>query len=119
MFVPQEGIHPGTDNVHVIEDFAMLETFTQVCTFCGLAGHNQCFFRGFTHIVRPPYDILGKEVKMGLVQLPPKGTGGGEDPEGQDPVCPHVGVPRFQQTIPLGDRHFQGRVGSSAISKAI
>ena len=48
----------------------MPETFTQVCVFCGLAGHYQCFIKGFTHIVRPLYDVLGKEVKMVLVQLP-------------------------------------------------
>ena len=30
----QEGIYPSQDNVCVIEDFPMLETFTQVCTFC-------------------------------------------------------------------------------------
>ena len=33
-------------------------------------------------------------------------------------VCSCVGVPGFRQTIPLGDGHFQGRVRSSAISKA-
>ena len=53
--------------MHVIEDFPMPETYTQVCTFCGLAGHY--FIKGFTHIARPLYDVLGKEVKMGLVQL--------------------------------------------------
>ena len=48
----------------------MPETFTQVCTFCGLLGHYQHFIKGFTHIARPLYDVLGKEVKMGPVQLP-------------------------------------------------
>ena len=48
----------------------MLETFTQVCVFCRLAGHYQHFIKGFTHIARPLYNVLGKEVKMGLVQLP-------------------------------------------------
>ena len=50
----------------------MLETFTQVHTFCRLVGHYQCFIKGFTYIVRSLYDVLGKEVKMGLVQLPPE-----------------------------------------------
>ena len=40
--------------------------------FYGLVGHYQCFIKGFAHIVRSLYDILGKEVKMGLVQLPPE-----------------------------------------------
>ena len=50
----------------------MPETFTQVCTFCGLVGHYRCFIKGFTHIVRPLYNMLDKEVKIGPVQLPPK-----------------------------------------------
>ena len=50
----------------------MPETFTQVHTFCWLMGHHQCFIKRFTHIARPFYDILEKEVKMGLVQLPPE-----------------------------------------------
>ena len=50
----------------------MLETFTQVPAFCGLAGHYRHFIKGFVHIAMPLYDILGKEVKMGPVQLPPK-----------------------------------------------
>ena len=46
------------------------ETYIKVCTFCGLAGHYQHFIKGFTHIARPLYNVLGKEVKMGPVQLP-------------------------------------------------
>ena len=30
------------------------------------------FIKGFAHIMRPLYDVLGKEVKMGQVQLPPE-----------------------------------------------
>ena len=36
------------------------------------AGHYRHFIGGFTHIARPLYDVLWKEVKMGPVQLPPK-----------------------------------------------
>ena len=67
-----EGICPSRKNVHVIEEFPMPETFMQLCAFCRLVGHYQCFIKGFTHTVRPLYDVLGKEVKMGLVQLPPE-----------------------------------------------
>ena len=28
--------------------------------------------KGFVYIMRPLYDVLGKEVKMGLMQLPPE-----------------------------------------------
>ena len=57
--ISQEGIHPSRDNVHAIEDFPMLETFTQVfyglaghyrCFINGLAGHYRCFIKGFAHI---------------------------------------------------------------------
>ena len=47
-------------------------TFMQVNTFCGLMGHYQHFIKGFANITWPLYDVLGKEVKMGLVQLPPE-----------------------------------------------
>ena len=44
----------------------------QVCTFCGLVGHYQRFIKGFANIAHPLYDVLGKEVKMGPVDLPPE-----------------------------------------------
>ena len=50
----------------------MPETYTQVCAFCGLAGHYQRFIKGIANIAQPLYDVLGKEVKMGPVDLPPK-----------------------------------------------
>ena len=50
----------------------MPETYTQVCAFCRLAGHYQRFSKGFTNLAHPLYDVLGKEVKMGLVDLPPE-----------------------------------------------
>ena len=70
--ISHEGIHPSRENVHVIEEFSMPETFTQVHIFCGLVGHYQHFINGFAHITIPLYDVLGKEVNMGLVQLPPE-----------------------------------------------
>ena len=48
----------------------MPETYMQVCAFCRLAGHYQRFIKGFANIVYPLYDVLGKEVKMGPVDLP-------------------------------------------------
>ena len=70
--VSHEGICPSKENVHTVEEFPMPETFTQVRMFCRLTGHYRCFIKGFAHIARPLYDVLGKEVKMGLVQLPPE-----------------------------------------------
>ena len=68
--VSQEGIHSSWDNVHVIEDFPIPETYTQVHAFCGLVGHNWHFIEGFAHIARPLYDVLGKEVKMDPISYP-------------------------------------------------
>ena len=44
----------------------------QVHVFCGLVGHYWRFIKGFTNIVHPLYDVFGKEVKMGPVDLPLK-----------------------------------------------
>ena len=50
----------------------MPETYMQVHAFCGLAVHYRRFIKGFANIARPFYDVLGKEVKMGPVDLPPE-----------------------------------------------
>ena len=50
----------------------MLETYMQVHAFWGLVGHYRRFIKGFANIACPLYDMLGKEVKMGPVDLPPK-----------------------------------------------
>ena len=55
-----------------VEEFPMPETYTQVHVFCGLAGHYQRSIKGFANIAHPLYDVLGKEVKMGPVDLPPE-----------------------------------------------
>ena len=66
------GIQPSKENVCTVEEFPMPETFTQVHTFCRLVGHYRHFIKGFAHITRPLYNVLGKEVKMGPVQLSPE-----------------------------------------------
>ena len=53
-----------------MEEFPMPETYTQVHAFCRLAGHYRRFIKGFANIAHPLYDVLGKEVKMGPVDLP-------------------------------------------------
>ena len=50
----------------------MPETYTQVHAFCGLAEHYRRFIKGFANIVHPLYDVLGKKVKMGVVDLLPE-----------------------------------------------
>ena len=70
--VSQRGILPSKENVRAVQEFLMSETYTQVCMFCGLAGYYRRFIKGFANIACPLYDVLGKEVKMGPVDLPPK-----------------------------------------------
>ena len=50
----------------------MPETYTEVRAFSGLSGHYRCFIRNFTHLAHMLYDLLGDEVKMGLVTLTPE-----------------------------------------------
>ena len=50
----------------------MPKTYTQVHAFCGLAGHYWSFIKGFANLACPLCDVLGKEVKMGAVDLPPE-----------------------------------------------
>ena len=50
----------------------MPETYTQVRAFCELVGYYHHFMRSFANLVHALYDILGDEVKMGPVMLPPK-----------------------------------------------
>ena len=89
--ISQKGILPSWENVQAVQEFQMPKTYMQVHVFCGLVGHYRRFIKGFANIAYPLYDVLGKEVKMGLVDLPPKP----ERPwslEGKGPVrtCPSV-----------------------------
>ena len=71
--ISQRGILPSQENVRAMQEFPMPETYTQVRMFCGLAGHYRRFIKGFANIAHPLYNVLRKEVKMGLVDLlPPK-----------------------------------------------
>ena len=70
--ISRRGILPSWENVQAVQEFPMPEAYTQVRMFCGLAGHYRRFIKGFANIAYPLYDVLGKEVKMGLVDLPPE-----------------------------------------------
>ena len=70
----------------------MPETYTHVHAFCELVGHYQRFIKGFANIVQPLYDMLGKEVKMGSVDLPPEAQEAVKIPEKESPVCTHSGI---------------------------
>ena len=70
--VSQWGILPSHKNMQAVEEFPMPETYMQVCAFCRLAGHYWRLIKGFIKKGHPLYDVLGKEVKMGPVDLPPE-----------------------------------------------
>ena len=68
--VSRRGILPSRENVQAMEEFLMPKTYTQVHAFCRLAGHYRRFIKRFANVARPLYDMLGKVVKMGPVDLP-------------------------------------------------
>ena len=70
--VSWRGILPSRENVRAVQEFPMPKTYMQVHAFCRLVGHYRRFIKGFANIAHPLYDMLGKEVKMGLVDLPPE-----------------------------------------------
>ena len=70
--ISQRGILPSWENVQAMQEFLMPETYTQVHTFCRLVGHYRRLIKGFPNMACPLYDVLGKEVKMGLVDLSPE-----------------------------------------------
>ena len=70
--VSRRGILPSKENVRAMQEFLMPNTYMQVCAFCGLGGHYRRFIKGFVNIACPLYDKVGKEVKMGPVDLPPE-----------------------------------------------
>ena len=55
--VSQKGILPSQENVWLVQEFPMPETYMQVCTFCSLVGHYRRFIKGFANIAHPLYDI--------------------------------------------------------------
>ena len=70
--ISRRGILPSQENVWAMQEFLMPKTYMQVCAFCRLAGHYRRFIKGFANIACSLYDVLGKEVKMGLVDLLPE-----------------------------------------------
>ena len=99
--VSHEGIHPSRDNIHMVEEFPMPETFTQVRVFCGLMGHYRYFIKGFAHITRPLYDVLGKEVKMGPAKLPTKAQEVVRILKDRIQSTPMLVFPNFEKPFPL------------------
>ena len=95
----------------------MPETYTQVRAFCGLVGHYRRFIKGFANLAHPLYDILGKKVKMGLVDLPPEVWKAMDVLKEKVHSMPVLVFPIFRQAFPVGDRCLQGGTGSGAFPK--
>ena len=95
----------------------MPETYMQVHMFCGLVGHYRRFIKGFTNIALPLYDMLGKEVKMGPVDLPPEVREAVDILKRKVQSVP-VLVFQFRQTFSARNRCLQGRTGSHALPEA-
>ena len=99
--VTWRGILPSWENVRAVQEFLMPETYMQVCAFCGLAGHYRRFIRGFANIACPLYDVLGKEVKMGPVDLPPEAQEAMDVLKGKVQSAPVLVFPGFDKPFLL------------------
>ena len=97
--VSRRGILPSQENVWAVQEFPMPETYMQVHAFCRLAGHYRRFIKGFANIVHPLYDVLGKEVKMGPVDLSPEARETMDILKGKVQSMPVLVFPDF-------DKHF-------------
>ena len=95
------GILPSQENMQAMQEFPMPETYTQVRTFCGLAGHYRRFIKGFPNIACPLYDVLGKEVKMDPVDLSPKAWEAVAVLKGKVQSVPVLVFPDFEKILLL------------------
>ena len=99
--VSQRGILPSQENVQAMQEFPMPETYMQVHAFCGLAGHYRRFIKGFANIVHPLYDVLGKKVKMGPVDLLPEAQKAMAVLKGKVQSAPVLVFPDFEKPFLL------------------
>ena len=99
--ISRRGILSSWENVRAVQEFPMPETYMQVRVFCGLVGHYRRFIKGFTNIARPLYDVLGKEVKMGPVDLPPKAREAMDILKGKVQSTPVLVFPDFDKPFLL------------------
>ena len=97
----QRGILSSQENVRAMQEFPMPKTYTQVHAFCGLAGHYRRFIKGFANITHPLYDVLGKEVKMGPVDLYPKAQEAMDVLKGKIQFVPVLVFPDFDKPFLL------------------
>ena len=96
-----KGILPSQENARAMQKFPMPETYTQVRAFCRLAGHYRRFIKGFANIACLLYDVLGKDVKMGPVDLPLKAWEAMAILKGKVQTAPVLVFPDFEKPFLL------------------
>ena len=106
------GILPSWENVWAVQEFPMPETYMQVHAFCGLAGHYRMFIKGFANIACLLYDMSGKEVKMGLMDLPPKAQEAVDVLKGKVQSAPVLVFPDFNKAFLLEMDAFKEGLGA-------
>ena len=99
--ISQRDILPSWENVQAMQEFLMPKTYMQVHTFCRLVGHYRRFIKGFANKAHPLYDVLGKEVKMGPVDLPPKAQEAMDVLKGKVQSTPVLVFPDFDKPFLL------------------
>ena len=95
------GILPSWENVRAVQEFQMPKTYMQVRAFCGLVGHYRRFIKVFANIACPLYNVLGKEVKMGPVDLPPEAQEAVAILKGKVQSAPVLVFPDFEKPFLL------------------
>ena len=61
--VSKRGVLPSKKNLEAIAQCLPPDTYTKVKSFVGLVGHYRHFFKGFTNIAAPLYDLTSGENK--------------------------------------------------------
>ena len=56
--ISREGVQPSKENLKAVAEFALPQTYMEVWTFLGLAGHYLQFIKGFAHIAQPLHEHL-------------------------------------------------------------
>ena len=59
--VSNEGIWPSKENLKVVAEFALSQTYTETWAFLSLVGHYQQFIKRFAHVAQPLHEHLSGE----------------------------------------------------------
>ena len=62
--VSKEGMQHSKENLKVVAEFTLPQTYTKIRAFLGLVGHYRQFIKGFAHVVQPLHKHLSGEVPI-------------------------------------------------------